>query len=96
MPVRAVWHGATLAVSDSTRLVEGNLYFPPDSVDLAYLTKTRTHTLCPWKGIASYYTVTVNGEEYRNAAWYYPHPSPLARKIKNYVAFYGGIEIVEG
>jgi uncharacterized protein (DUF427 family) len=95
MTVRAVWNGAVLADSDATKLIEGNHYFPPESVNMAYFSKTKMHTLCPWKGIASYYTVRVNGEEYRNAAWYYPHPSPLARRIKNYVAFYGGVEIVE-
>lgn len=95
MTVRALWNDAVLAESDATRLVEGNHYFSPESVNMAYFKKSKTHTLCPWKGIASYYTVRVNGEAYRNAAWYYPHPSPLARRIKNHVAFYGGVEIVE-
>ncbi|MQA04514.1 MAG: DUF427 domain-containing protein [Streptosporangiales bacterium] len=95
MTVRARWNGVVLAESDETRMVEGNHYFPPASVRQECLAKTRLHTVCPWKGVASYYTVTVDGVSNKNAAWYYPRPFPLARKIKNYVAFHGDVEIVE-
>lgn len=90
MTVRAVWNGVVLAESDDTVMVEGNHYFPPDSVHREYFTRTRLHSLCPWKGVASYYTVTVDGARYKNAAWFYPHPFPLARKLKNHVAFWPG------
>jgi uncharacterized protein (DUF427 family) len=94
MTVRAKINGTVLAESDDTIVVEGNHYFPPESVRMEYFTKTRMKTLCYWKGLASYYTVTVDGEQLSNFAWYYPHPSPLARKIKNYVAFSGGVKEV--
>lgn len=92
--IRAMWNGTVLAESDETKVVEGNHYFPPESVNRELLTPTRTHTLCPWKGIASYYTVSVDGQDYPDAAWTYRRPFPLARKIKTHVAFYGA-EIVE-
>lgn len=95
MTVQAIWDGAVLAESDHTRVVEGNHYFPPESLRRQYLTESRSHTLCPWKGIASYYTVTVDGVPNPDAAWYYPHPTPLARNIKNHVAFWRGVEVVE-
>ncbi|APB01228.1 DUF427 domain-containing protein [Nocardia seriolae] len=91
--IRAIWNGAVIAEADSTVEVEGNQYFPVDSLKLEYFSESSHHTVCPWKGIASYYTVTVDGAENPNAAWYYPHPSPLARKIKNHVAFWHGVEI---
>ena len=75
-------------------LLEGNVYFPPDAVDAARLTLTRRRTLCPWKGIARYYTITVNGAEHANGAWTYRHPSPLARQITDHVAFADGVRIV--
>lgn len=76
-----------IARSDRTVLIEGNRYFPPDSIVEEHFTPTRMKSLCPWKGVASYYTLTVDGVYQRNAAWTYGHPSPLARKIKNHVAF---------
>ncbi len=76
-----------IARSDRTVLIEGNRYFPPDSIVEEHFTRTRMKSLCPWKGVASYYTLTVDGVDQRNAAWTYRHPSPLARKIKNHVAF---------
>ncbi len=91
--IRAIFAGTTVAETDHTVMVEGNHYFPPDAVRGEYLTKTRSHSLCPWKGIASYYTVTVDGAEFPNGAWTYPHPSPLARRIKNHVAFWPGVHI---
>ena len=75
--------------------LEGNGYFPPESVRWDHLHATRMRSLCSWKGVASYYTVRVDGGEDRNAAWTYRHPSPLARRIKNHVAFWNGVEVVE-
>lgn len=95
MMVRAMWNGAVLAESDETRVVEGNYYLPPDSLRREYFARTKMHTVCPWKGIASYYTVTVDDVSNKNAAWCYPRPFPLARRIKNHVAFYGDVEILE-
>jgi uncharacterized protein (DUF427 family) len=90
---RAIWNGAVLAESDDTVVVEGNHYFPRESINAKYFERSNAHSLCPWKGIASYYHVEVDGQPNRNAAWYYPHPSPLARKIKNRVAFWHGVRI---
>jgi uncharacterized protein (DUF427 family) len=92
--MKALWNGAVLAESDSTLEVEGNHYFPPDSIDRRYFERTRRKSLCPWKGIATYYTVEVDGERYERAAWTYRHPSPLARRIKNHVAFSDDVEVV--
>jgi uncharacterized protein (DUF427 family) len=91
--MRAVWNGAVIAEAPRTRVVEGNHYFPPESVHREYLSDSSTRTLCPWKGLASYYTVTVDGVANPDAAWYYPHPSPLARRIKNHVAFWHGVTV---
>ncbi|WP_033309255.1 DUF427 domain-containing protein [Streptomyces iakyrus] len=91
--MRAVWHGTVLAQADRTVVIEGNHYFPPESLNRAYFTESRARSLCPWKGIARYYTLTVNGDVNPNAAWYYPHPSPFARKIKNHVAFWHGVTV---
>jgi uncharacterized protein (DUF427 family) len=95
MTVRAVFNGAVIAESDDTVVVEGSHYFPPESLRPEYFTKSRSHSLCYWKGIASYYTVTVDGVTNPDATWYYPHPSPLARKIKNRVAFWRGVRVEE-
>lgn len=95
MTVRATWNGALLAESDDTVIVEGNHYFPPDSVEREYLTESETHTICGWKGTASYYTVVVDGESNEDAAWYYPETKPEADKVKGYVAFWKGVEITE-
>lgn len=91
--MRAVWNGQVLAESSQTKVVEGNHYFPPDSLNREYFTDSRMRTLCPWKGLARYYTVSVDDQVNPNAAWYYPHPSPLARKIKNHVAFWNGVQV---
>lgn len=91
--VRATWHGAVLAESDHTVVVEGNHYFPPDTVDRQYLSDSDSHTRCPWKGTASYYNVVVGGKDNLDAAWYYPDPSPKARDIAGRIAFSGGVEI---
>lgn len=93
MRMRAVWNGAVLAESDDTVVVEGNHYFPPESLNRQYFTTSATHTVCPWKGIASYHTVTVDGVANPDAAWFYPHPTPLARKVKDRVAFWRSVRI---
>ena len=91
--MRAIWHGVTIADSDDTILLEGNHYFPAESVDWGRLSPTRTRTLCPWKGLARYYTVTASGQEGRNVAWSYPHPWPWIGRIRGHVAFWGGVEV---
>ncbi len=85
-----------LAETSRPVLLEGNVYFPPDDVRHEYLARTRAWSVCPWKGLARYYTVHAAGTENKNAAWYYPHPSPLARKIKNHVAFWSGVQVDAG
>lgn len=95
MTLRATWNGATVAESDRTVIVEGNHYFPPDALDRRLLHQTETHTRCPWKGRASYYDVVVDGSVNPSAGWYYPKPWPLARKIRDHVAFWHGVEVEE-
>jgi uncharacterized protein (DUF427 family) len=90
---RATWNGVVLAETRSPVLVEGNVYFPPEDVRQEHLVRTRAWSVCPWKGVARYYTVRAGDRVNKNAAWYYPHPSPLARKIKNYVAFWDGVQV---
>ncbi len=91
--MKAIWNGEVIAESDDTIVVEGNHYFPPGSIKKEYFTESDTHTVCPWKGTASYFTVKVNGEDNMDAAWYYPETSELANKIKGYVAFWKGVEV---
>ena len=93
--MRARWKNVVLADSDATVVVEGNHYFPPNSLNPAYLKESDTHTTCPWKGEASYYHVEVDGEMKKDAAWTYPEPKEKAQHIKDYVAFGEGIEVVE-
>lgn len=90
---RATWNGAILAESDETVVVEGNHYFPADSVDRTHLEESSSHTRCPWKGTASYYTVVVDGQRNPDAAWYYPDPSPAAANIAGHVAFWKGVRV---
>jgi uncharacterized protein (DUF427 family) len=90
---RASWNGVVLAESDRCEVVEGNQYFPPDAVKREYFKPSATHTTCPWKGVASYYDVLVDGETNRDAAWYYPEPKEAARNIKGYVAFWRGVKV---
>ncbi len=94
---RAVWNGCVIAEAgvEDVRIVEGNVYFPPESVDHTYLRESKTNTVCGWKGTASYYDVVVEGEVNRDAAWYYPTPKPAAEEIAGYVAFWKGVEIEE-
>ncbi len=93
--MKAVWNGATLAESSATVVVEGNHYFPPESIDEQYFSKTAHTSVCPWKGTASYYTVTVDGRSNDNAAWFYPAPKEAAANIAGHVAFWKGVEVVE-
>ena len=91
--MKAVWNGVVLAESGQTRVVEGNHYFPPDSVSREYFQPSPTQTVCGWKGQASYYTVTAGGAENVDAAWFYPEPKEEAKEIQNYVAFWKGVDI---
>ena len=93
MSVRATWNGAVLAESDRTVVVEGNHYFPPESLKKEYVQSSSHTSVCPWKGLASYYTLNVDGKTNTDAAWYYPEPLPEAAQIKNYVAFWYGVEV---
>ena len=91
--MRATWKGAVLAESDDTVVVEGNHYFPADSIRREHFRESETHTVCPWKGTASYYDVVVGGDVNREAAWYYPQPKDAAREIKDRVAFWHGVKV---
>ena len=94
--MKAVWNNTVIAESDDTIIVEGNHYFPPDSIKQEYFTDSDTHTTCSWKGVASYSNVEVNGEVNKDAAWYYSTPeSDKAKHIANYVAFWNGVEVTE-
>jgi uncharacterized protein (DUF427 family) len=93
--MKAIWQETVLAESDKTIVVEGNHYFPPESIKKEFFQESGTHTTCGWKGIASYYTVKINGKDNRDSAWYYPEPSDAAKEIKGYIAFWRGVEIVE-
>lgn len=93
--MRAVWRGAVLAQSDDTIVIEGNHYFPPEAIRREHFRESSTHTVCPWKGVASYYDVVVEDHVNRDAAWYYPEPKPAAREIANRVAFWRGVTVEE-
>ena len=91
--MKAIWNNEVIAESNETIVVEGNHYFPPSSINKDYIKESDTHSVCPWKGTASYYSLTVNGEENADAAWFYPETSDLAKNIKGYVAFWKGVKI---
>lgn len=93
--MKAIWNNEVIAESNNTIVVEGNHYFPPESIRQEYFKPSGSHTTCHWKGVASYYTVEVNGSENPDAAWYYPETSELAKGIKNHVGFWKGVQIVE-
>jgi uncharacterized protein (DUF427 family) len=93
--MKAIWNNAVLAESDKTVVVEGNHYFPPESVNRQYFQESGTHTICSWKGEASYYDVVVEGNVNKDAAWYYPEPKPAAEQVKDRVAFWRGVQIQE-
>jgi uncharacterized protein (DUF427 family) len=90
----ATWNRVVIAESEQTAIVEGNHYFPPHDVNFDYLEASQTHTTCPWKGLASYYDVVVDGKRNRDAAWCYPSPSAAAAEIKDHVAFWRGVEVI--
>jgi len=91
----ATWNGVVIAQAgdDEVEIVENNVYFPPSSVKREYLQPSSHTSRCPWKGLASYYTLNVNGKTNENAAWYYPEPYEKARQIKDHVAFWRGVEV---
>ncbi|MEX0825502.1 MAG: DUF427 domain-containing protein [Acidimicrobiia bacterium] len=91
--MRAIWNNAVIAQSDDTVVVEGNHYFPVESVDHRHLAPSDKHTMCHWKGVASYFDVVVGGEVNPSAAWYYPDPSPAALQIKDRIAFWRGVSV---
>ena len=93
--MKANWNGAVVAESDATRMIEGNHYFPPDSVNQEYFKDSKTTSICPWKGEATYYTLEVDGAKNEDAAWYYRTPKEAAAEIKGYVAFWRGVEVTE-
>jgi uncharacterized protein (DUF427 family) len=90
---RAVWNGRVIAESSRTVKVEGNQYFPPEAVRREFLAPSGTHTICPWKGQASYYTVTVDGQTNPDAAWFYPAPFSAAERVRGHVAFWHGVRV---
>ena len=91
--MKAIWNGEVLAESDDTIVIEGNHYFPETSLKKEFITESNTHTVCPWKGTASYYSLSVNGKDNPDAVWFYPTPSELAKGIKNRVAFWKGVQV---
>ena len=90
---KARWNGKIIAQSENFESVEGNVYFPPDTVKRKFLRPSATTTECPWKGTAHYYHVAVDGMENKDAAWYYPEPKPAAKQIKDHVAFWHGVTV---
>lgn len=94
--MKAIWNGEVIAESDQTILLEGNHYFPAETVRQEFLVPSDTHTTCPWKGVASYYHIQVGDRVNQDAAWYYPEPSEAAKQIKGYIAFWKGVQVVEG
>jgi len=93
--MKAIWNDTVLAESDDTIVIEGNHYFPPQSVKKDYFKASETHTYCPWKGEASYYTIEVNGSQNPDAAWFYPETKEAAKPIEGYLAFWKGVQIEE-
>ena len=90
---KAIWNGAVVAESDKTEVIEGNHYFPPDAIDRQYFKESDHHTVCGWKGTASYYDLVVDGKTNEQAAWYYPEPKDAVSGIRDYVAFWKGVEV---
>ena len=90
---KAIWNDVVLAESDRCEIVDGNQYFPADSLNMEYFKLSNTHTTCGWKGVASYYSVEVKGETNQDAAWYYPEPKDAAKQIKGHVAFWRGVKV---
>jgi uncharacterized protein (DUF427 family) len=93
--MKAIWKNTVLAESDETIVIEGNHYFPKSDINSEYFKDSSTHSVCPWKGTASYYDVVVEGDVNSDAAWYYPEISELAKNIKGYIAFWKGVEVIQ-
>jgi uncharacterized protein (DUF427 family) len=91
--MKAIWNNIVIAESEKTIQVEGNHYFPADTIKKEFFKPSDTHSTCPWKGVASYYTLEVNGETNKDAAWYYPEAKPAAREIQDHVAFWKGVKV---
>lgn len=91
--MKAIWNGETIAESNETVVVEGNHYFPPSAIKQGYFQPSETHTVCGWKGTASYYDVVVGGQVNKDAAWFYPETKEAANNIKGYVAFWKGVTV---
>ncbi|KST68025.1 DUF427 domain-containing protein [Mastigocoleus testarum] len=90
---KAIWNDTVLAQSNDTIVIDGNHYFPPDSVNKQYLKESNKHTICPWKGTANYYDIEVNEQINRDAAWFYPNAKEKAKHFENYVAFWRGVKV---
>jgi uncharacterized protein (DUF427 family) len=90
---KAIWNGTVLAESDKCVVVEGNQYFPPDAIKKEYFKDSSNHTTCPWKGVASYYSIEVDGKVNKDAAWYYPTTKDAAKNIEGYIAFWKGVKV---
>jgi uncharacterized protein (DUF427 family) len=90
---KAIWNGVVLAESDQCQVVEGNQYFPPESIRSQYFRASSTQTQCPWKGTASYYDIVVERQVNKDAAWYYPEPKDAAQKISGHIAFWQGVQV---
>ncbi len=93
--MKAIYNGKVIAESDETIVVEGNHYFPADSIKKEYFEESETNTVCGWKGTASYYSVVVGNEKNEDAAWYYPQAKDEAKNIENHVAFWKGVEVIK-
>ncbi len=93
--MKAIWNDEVIAKSERTVVVEGNHYFPPESVGRQYLKPSETTSICPWKGTAHYFSVVAGGQENRDAAWYYPEPKDAAGVIKDHVVFWNGVDVLE-
>jgi uncharacterized protein (DUF427 family) len=93
--MKAIWKDTVIAESDDTVVVEGNHYFPPDAIRSEFFEPSDTHTVCPWKGTASYYTLAVDGQQNPDAAWYYPDTKEAAKNIQGRVAFWTGVQVRE-
>ena len=91
--MKATWNGSVLAESSNTVVVEGNQYFPATSVNMEFFQPSETHTVCGWKGTASYYNVVVNGDVNKDAAWFYPETKEAAKNVEGYVAFWKGVKV---
>jgi uncharacterized protein (DUF427 family) len=91
--MKATWNGQTIAESNDTIVIENNHYFPISSIKKEFFKESHTHSTCPWKGEASYYSIAVDGNANTDAAWYYPNPKDAAKEIKGYVAFWKGVKV---